>query len=179
MASSSGEKIIVPRNFVLLEELEKAEKGQTDANVSMGLIDSADISLTNWTCTILGPANSPLDNRIVSLVVQCGPNYPIKPPSVCFASKVNFPFVVRAPLARSPLCRHARAPSSGGFSARGRSAATPAVRRRPRRPRLALRPSPLSDAPLRRYLVPAANPILRPSARRITRAIAFRTKYQV
>jgi len=93
MASSSGEKIIVPRNFVLLEELEKAEKGQTDANVSMGLIDSADISLTNWTCTILGPANSPLDNRIVSLVVQCGPNYPIKPPSVCFASKVNFPFV--------------------------------------------------------------------------------------
>lgn len=34
MASSSGETIIVPRNFKLLEELEKAEKGNTDMSVS-------------------------------------------------------------------------------------------------------------------------------------------------
>ena len=56
--------IIVPRNFVLLTELERAEKGSTDMTVSYGLVDSDDITLTNWQCTILGPPNSAMDNRI-------------------------------------------------------------------------------------------------------------------
>ena len=55
MASSSGETIVVPRNFVLLEELERTEKGLTDMSVSYGLVDSNDVSLSEWQCTILGP----------------------------------------------------------------------------------------------------------------------------
>ena len=85
--------IIVPRNFVLLTELERAEKGSTDMTVSYGLVDSDDITLTNWQCTILGPPNSAMDNRIISLLVSCGNNYPNEIPTVKFQTKVNYPFV--------------------------------------------------------------------------------------
>ena len=95
MGSSSGEVIIVPRNFVLLEELEKAEKGNTDMSISYGLILKDDITLSAWQCTILGPMHSPVENRIVSLMITCSPNYPDEAPTVIFQSKVNFPFVVR------------------------------------------------------------------------------------
>ena len=95
-AGGSGETIIVPRNFVLLEELEKAEKGLTDMTVSYGLVESDDITLTHWQCTILGPMGTGVENRIVSLLITCGPDYPDKPPTVQFQSKVNYPFVVRA-----------------------------------------------------------------------------------
>ena len=94
MASSSGEVIIVPRNFVLLEELEKAEKGNTDMTISYGLAVSDDITLTDWNCTILGPMGCALENRIVSLHVHCGPSYPDVCPKVKFTTKVNYPFVV-------------------------------------------------------------------------------------
>lgn len=45
----------MPRNFKLLEELEAAEKGTGDMNVSMGLVDPDDILLTEWNASILGP----------------------------------------------------------------------------------------------------------------------------
>ena len=38
--------MIVPRNFVLLEELEKTEKGNTDMSTSYGLVQSDDITLS-------------------------------------------------------------------------------------------------------------------------------------
>ena len=53
------ENVIIPRNFILLEELEKAEKGNTDMTISYGLIDSYDTSLTDWQCTIIGPQVTP------------------------------------------------------------------------------------------------------------------------
>jgi len=93
MASSSAELIIVPRNFKLLEELEKAEKGNTDMTVSYGLVRSDDITLTHWQCTILGPQNCPVENRILSLVVECGASYPAEMPLVRFQSKLNYPFI--------------------------------------------------------------------------------------
>jgi ubiquitin-protein ligase len=51
----SGEVVIVPRNFKLLEELERSEKGLGDMSISFGLVDSADTMLTNWNGGIIGP----------------------------------------------------------------------------------------------------------------------------
>ena len=60
----AGETVIVPRNFKLLEELEKSEKGHGDMSISFGLVDSGDTFLSDWNGGILGPAG-------VSMVIYC------------------------------------------------------------------------------------------------------------
>lgn len=99
------EKIIVPRNFKLLDELEHAEKGKTSMEISFGLADQSDITLTDWQCTILGPMGSPVEGRIVSLLLKCDNDYPAKEPIVQFQTKMNYPFIVSALrfFAASPL----------------------------------------------------------------------------
>ena len=53
--TQGGEVVIVPRNFKLLEELEKSEKGHGDMSISFGLVDSGDTFLSDWNGGILGP----------------------------------------------------------------------------------------------------------------------------
>jgi len=81
--------VIVPRNFVLLDELEKGEKGIGDGSVSYGLADDGDMSLTTWNGMIVGPVGSTLQDRIISLSITCGGQYPDKAPQVKFSSRVN------------------------------------------------------------------------------------------
>jgi ubiquitin-conjugating enzyme E2 variant len=81
--------VIVPRNFVLLDELDRGEKGIGDGSVSYGLADNNDMTLTNWNGMIVGPPGSQLEGRILSLLISCGQEYPDKSPTVRFTSRVN------------------------------------------------------------------------------------------
>lgn len=83
----------VPRNFRLLEELEKGEKGLGAEACSYGLENGDDLLMSNWNGTILGPPHSVHENRIYSVKIHCGENYPDVPPEVTFVSKINVPCV--------------------------------------------------------------------------------------
>lgn len=84
--SSSG--CVVPRSFRLLNELEKGEKGESGF-VSWGLAEPDDMTLTKWNGTIFGPPGTGFDNRVYSLMIECGPSYPDEPPTVKFCTSVN------------------------------------------------------------------------------------------
>lgn len=87
--AAPGTSVTVPRNFRLLEELEKGEKGIGDGTVSYGMEDADDMLMRNWTGTIIGPSNTVHDGRIYTLKIFCDLNYPERPPTVRFQSRVN------------------------------------------------------------------------------------------
>ncbi|KAG5954289.1 E2 ubiquitin-conjugating protein mms2 [Claviceps humidiphila] len=83
----------MPRNFRLLEELEKGEKGLGAEACSYGLEDGEDLLMSKWNGTILGPPLSAHENRIYSVKMFCGPHYPDQPPTIQFVNQINLPCV--------------------------------------------------------------------------------------
>ncbi|CAE7359809.1 UBE2V1 [Symbiodinium natans] len=103
-----SDKVTVPRSFRLLDELdacgrqrscagcslnvdfsEKGQKCERASHLSWGLAYDDDITLTTWNGTIFGPIDTAFDNRIYSLQIVCGPNYPDVLPEVRFTAGIN------------------------------------------------------------------------------------------
>jgi len=84
LKASEKENIIVPRNFILLDELEKIEKSpQYLGTVSYGLESYDDnILLEKWEGVIF----SNKSDVIHKLKIFVGPNYPHEPPNLTFTS---------------------------------------------------------------------------------------------
>ena len=82
--TASGETVIVPRNFKLLEELERSEKGLGEMAISYGLVDPGDTFMTEWNGGILA-----YDGRFFELRITCTEDYPAMPPKVRFVSRIN------------------------------------------------------------------------------------------
>jgi len=80
----SGETVIVPRNFKLLEELERSEKGLGEMAISYGLVDPGDTFMSEWNGGILA-----LNGQFYELRIFCPDGYPAVPPKVRFVSRIN------------------------------------------------------------------------------------------
>ncbi|KAL2581153.1 hypothetical protein AAZX31_15G180400 [Glycine max] len=79
----------IPRNFRLLEELERGEKGIRDGTISYVMDDGDDIYMRSRTGTIIGPQNTIHEGKIYQLKLFGDKDYPEKPPSVRFHSRIN------------------------------------------------------------------------------------------
>lgn len=81
--------VVVPRSFRLLDELDRGEKGIGDGSVSYGMDDADDIFMRSWTGTVIGPNNSAHEGRIYTVKLYCDKDYPERPPTVRFHSRIN------------------------------------------------------------------------------------------
>jgi len=81
--------VSVPRNFRLLAELEKGEKGLGDSSISYGLEDQGDVMMNYWFGTVIGPASTNHEGRIYQVRIVCDKDYPKKAPTIRFVSRIN------------------------------------------------------------------------------------------
>ncbi|KAI0982537.1 hypothetical protein GJ496_005939 [Pomphorhynchus laevis] len=85
----SSSATIIPRSFKLLDEYEESKRGGEDGTISWGLANEEDMNMSFWNGMIIGPSKTPYEGKIYSLIVECGPDYPAKPPCVQFKTPIN------------------------------------------------------------------------------------------
>jgi len=151
----------VPRNFKLLDELDEAERStKGGADVSLGLAQNDDSSLSYWNCSIFAQAGGG-EPRMWSMSIYCDKDYPTKPPVIKFSSKVSMDCVDAKGNVRAAA---AGVGAGRGAAARRGKARRGAARRgaERRRKRSAARrgahcaPSRLCPQPLTPFPTPAA-----------------------
>jgi len=108
MAQDPSELYVVPRNFKLMDELEQAEKGMDktkygeDTNwITLGLSEETNKTtkqnhdMKHWNASIIPHQGKNIGDRLYSLHVVAGPDYPSVPPLIKFVEKVDMPCVNR------------------------------------------------------------------------------------
>ncbi|CAG2104032.1 unnamed protein product [Medioppia subpectinata] len=85
----AAKDVVIPRNFVLLQELEDGQKGSADGCITWGPENDSDMSLSHWRAVIVGPAHTPYANHMYNVGVNCGHNYPDERPTVRFLSAIR------------------------------------------------------------------------------------------
>lgn len=83
------EVVIVPRTFVLLDELEKSEKGQYSPFCSVGIKNLDDMQLRYWNGFIIPSEDSIVRGQDIRFDILCDMDYPDKPPTFKLVSSRN------------------------------------------------------------------------------------------
>ena len=83
-----SEKVEVPRNFKLLDEMEADNKG-----ISIGLAQHDDITLSKFNACIMAQGTPQFADKLYTIQFQCGEKYPKVKPTVKFLNLINLPFV--------------------------------------------------------------------------------------
>lgn len=76
----------------LRKELQSLER-QVDVDDDVYLRPSNSDSILKWTALLRGPSQTPYEGGVFQLSIQCGPDYPLAPPTITFVTKVFHPNV--------------------------------------------------------------------------------------